>query len=310
MSRRMLALARNFAVAVSAIWLVSCESAHSSSTSTEPPVQPAGYGKTEVFTPIVTGEADFIELSAQEHAIRFFLRGSYSSQSAGEVKLLSIDVYGAPGRPTKGKKLTFLGNVAKFESADGSWKVEPQDLGDNKKLLKFKTADLGKKLRDYTIRLEFNYSDGGTGKKGTEPRSWWISTLADPTPAIVLPQAETDGDTITSLGGSGTFYGAQRIAIYDVHVEFNQPVKKVEVFAGAAPDPTTKIYEESFQTPLDDAFDYVGLVGRYNGTANKYYLKVIATDTNNTPDPEEKTFTNILDNLGVTIPMSSWTPLE
>lgn len=294
------------AVVASIALFSSCENLQPARDGTA--VEPPRY-----FTPILTGEADFIDLDKGKNAIRFYLRGSYSSPAENDVKLVQIDVYGVPGRAGKKKDLVLLANIPGPDAPNRDWEVVPSFPHFDPKKLVFDTGGLGpkEKLQDYTVRLVFNYqyTVGNVKKTGTLPRTWWITTLAEPTPALPMAIAK-DGEVITNLTGSGTFYGAQRLALYDFEVDFNQPIVKVEAFAGSTIDPTTRIYTHPFESPQTNSWSDTGIVGRYNGTSDTYFFKVVVTMENGTTDPAVKKFEHILENQGVPIPLSNWVPID
>ena len=264
-------------------------------------------GTTEDFTTTVTGEADFIKLAKDRFAIRFYLRGNYTAASG--VQFQRILVKGAPGRDVK--KLKDLGEVHAPGAGKSEWSIEPRHLekeqSKNKKVLTFSA-----KSQDYIVRLEFEY------KKGSDTyrlvRTWWISTLAEPTPARKSIEADEGAEPeqrgtvdIESLVGTGTFYGGQKIALYDFETDFTAGPTRVEIYAGPSSNPTSRVYDEPIPATVGTCFD-TGIVGRYNGVSDTYYFKLVLTEGNNTHSMT-KVFTNILENQGSMIPMSMWNEL-
>jgi hypothetical protein len=265
-----------------------------------------------LLVPSLAGKAYFVDIGNDYNAIRFYVRGSYSRAAGSDVKLLSLRVYGAPGRLGKDEfdDKNFLKEFDGAKLATRVWDLGPQDFDGDQ--LKFPVDKLGseKKLKDYSLQLQFRfaYTDPSTHMT-TERITSAIGTFtswSDPSKRLDLQMSsdKKPGDTITKLTGTGTFSGGDRTVLYDIHVEFSGSATRIQAFAGPNPNPTTQVYDYPYAATVSHDANHV--VARYNGVADQYYLTVKVTYSDSS-DSKAATFTDILANQGGPIEMSMWT---
>jgi hypothetical protein len=257
-----------------------------SSPSTSDPSSPA-------LVPVMSGEAAFVKYQSDKY-VRFCLRGTHSciGHPPADITVKQIELFGASGRwgsDEVGVPAHLIKSVTAPVAPSRLWDVNPREWARDK---------LGwDGTPEYTLLLRYTYDlneNGHVSSGQTAERLWSIGSIRPSGYVNLSPPAARPGDTISNVHATGTFFGAQGMALYDISFDMTPPPMyrphALNVYAeptstGAMPsgfpnNPGDLITVTPIPLPGDaTSASITGLRGAYVSGSDTYYFRIVVTYT-------------------------------
>jgi hypothetical protein len=262
--------------------------------STNNPSSPA-------LVPAMSGEAAFVNSQSTKY-VRFCLRGTHScvGHPPADITVQQIELFGASGRwgsDEVGVPAHLIKRVTVPVAPSRLWDVNPREWARDK---------LGwDGTPEYTLLLRYTYdlSENGHVSSGqTAERLWLIGSIrpsgfvnfSPPSPPSGSPTPTQGGDTIGNVHATGTFFGAQGMALYDISFDITPPPMYRPHDLNVYAEPTsTGAMPVGFPTNTGDlvtippislpgdatSATITGLRGTYVSGTDMYYFRIVVTYT-------------------------------